>query len=88
MRVSANDHAAVHAKTGQEHLHLRSSGILRLIENDEGISQRASAHEGDRGDFDFARSDAAFDLFGWQAVVQRIVNRPQIGVYLFLHVAG
>src|SRR3546814_10676654 len=43
--VAADDHAAVHAKAGQEHLHLRNRRVLRLVENDEGVGERAAAHE-------------------------------------------
>ncbi len=52
LRVAANHHTAVLAKTGQEHLHLGGRGVLRFVKNNKGIGQSASTHEGDGGDFD------------------------------------
>ena len=34
----------------QEHLDLRQGSVLRLVQNDEGVVQRAAAHVGQRGD--------------------------------------
>ena len=50
--------------------------------------ERAAAHEGDRRDLDLARRDAALDLLGRQHVVERVVERAEIGIDLLLHVAG
>jgi hypothetical protein len=76
------------AEAREEHLHLRRRGVLRLVEDDEGVGQRAAAHEGDRRDLDLARCDAPLDLLGGQAVVERVVDRAEIGIDLLLHVAG
>ena len=54
--VSANDHAAILAEAGKKHLHLFARGVLRFIEDDEGIGQCASAHEGDRRNLDLTGS--------------------------------
>lgn len=35
--VAGDDHAAAAAKARQEHLHLHRRGVLRFIQNDEGI---------------------------------------------------
>ena len=85
--VAAHDHAAVLAETGQEHLHLRGRRVLRFVENDEGFGQRPPAHERDRRDFDFTAGNAPLDLLGGQAIIERIVNRAQVRIDLFLHVA-
>ena len=50
--------------------------------------KRAAAHEGDRRDLDLARGDPPLDLLGRQHVVERVVERAQIGIDLLLHVAG
>src|SRR3954451_13598946 len=44
-RIAGHDHAAVLAKAREKHLHLHRSRILRLVENDDGVCQRSSAHE-------------------------------------------
>ena len=41
-------------KTGEEHLHLLGRGVLRLVQDDEAVVERASAHEGQRRDLDDA----------------------------------
>src|SRR3546814_16202744 len=78
---------AVHAKAGQEHLHLRNRRVLRLVENDEGVGERAAAHERQGRDLDLTARDAAHDLLGGQAVVHGVIERAQIGIDLSLHVA-
>ena len=52
------------------------------------MRERAAAHEGQRRDLDLARSDPAGHLFGRQHVVQRVIERAEIGVHLLLQVAG
>ena len=61
-RVAGDDHARALAEAGQEHLHLHRRGVLRLVEDDEGVGQRAAAHEGERRDLDHAGLQAALDL--------------------------
>ena len=87
-RIAADYHPAVLAEAGEEHLHLLARGVLRFVEDDEGIRQRAAAHEGDRRDLDFARGQPPLDLFGRHAIVERVVQRAQVGIDLFLHVTG
>ncbi|VVT12160.1 hypothetical protein ERY430_60200 [Erythrobacter sp. EC-HK427] len=87
-RVAAHHHAAVLAEAGEEHLHLFLRGVLRFVENDEGIGQCPPAHKGDGGDFDFAAGQPPLDLFGRHRIIQRIVERPQVRIDLLLHVAG
>ena len=86
--VSANDHAAILAEAGKKHLHLFARGVLRFVEDDEGIGQRASAHEGDRRNLDLSACQPPLDLFGRHAIVERIVKRAQVGIDLLFHVAG
>ena len=86
-RVAGDHHARAFAKAGEKHFHLRRRAILRLVENDEGVRQGASAHKGQRGDFYSAALQPVFDLFRRQHVIKRIVKRAQIGVDLVAHVA-
>ena len=60
-RIAGDDHAAVLAEPGEEHLHLHRGGVLRLVEDDGGVRQRAAAHEGERRDLDLAGLQRALD---------------------------
>ena len=61
--------------------------VLRLIEDDEGIVQRAAAHVGERSDLDGAFLGQRRDLLRLQHVVEGIVQRPQIGMHLLDEIA-
>src|SRR5579883_3283037 len=58
----------------QEHLHLHGRGVLRLVEDDEGVGERAPAHEGERRDLDIAGRKPFHHLLARQHVVQRVVK--------------
>ena len=87
-RIAGHDHFRTFADTGQKHFHLHAGGVLRFVENDEGVRQRAATHECQRRNFDDARLDIALDFFGRQNIVKCVVKRPQIGIDLIAHVAG
>src|SRR4029078_4563564 len=87
VRIAADHHPASPSETGQEHLHLQWRGVLGLVEDDEGIVEGPPPHEGQRRDFDLARSDAPLDLLGRNHVVEAIVKGTQVGVDFFLHVS-
>ena len=53
--VAGDDHLRAEAEPGQEHLHLLGRRVLRLVEDDERVVERAAAHEGERRDLDRAR---------------------------------
>ena len=86
--IAGDDHARALAQAGEEHLHLHGGGVLRLVEEHDGVGQRAAAHEGERRDLDHAGLQAALDVARLHEVVERVVDGPQIGVDLLLHVAG
>ena len=50
--------------------------------------ERAPAHEGERRDLDHAGLQAAVDVARLHEVVERVVDRAQIGIDLVAHVAG
>ena len=50
--------------------------------------QRAPAHEGERRDLDLTALQRTLDDAGVHQVVERVVDRAQIGIDLFAHVAG
>ena len=52
------------------------------------LRQRAAAHEGERRDLDLAGLQRALDDARVHQVVERVVDRAQIGIDLLAHVAG
>ena len=78
----------IRAEPGEEHEHLLGGRVLRFVENDEGVVQRASAHVGERRDLDDAAFHVALDFLGFEHVVERVVERAQVGHDFFLQVAG
>ena len=50
--VPGDDALGIHADACEQHEHLLGGSILRLIENDKGIVQGATAHIGKRRHFD------------------------------------
>src|SRR3546814_5250975 len=79
---SSDLHPAVLAEAGEEHLHLFARGVLRLVEDDEAVCQRAPAHEGDRRDLDLARCQPPLDLFGRHAEIGRASCRERVCQYV------
>ena len=87
-RVAVDDHSGALAESGEEHLHLHGGGVLGLVENHGGLGQGAPAHEGEWSDLDHSCLEAALDHPAVHEVIERIVDRAQIGIDLFAHVAG
>ena len=86
--VSGDHGLGPEADAGEEHLHLLGGGVLRLVEDDEGAVQRATAHERQRRDFDRVAFEQLERAFGREHVVERVVERAQVRVDLGEHVAG
>ena len=86
--VARDDEPRIAAHARQEHLDLRQGGVLRLVQNDEGVVQRAAAHVGQRGDLHGAVLEEFLELHGRNHVVQSVVKGLQVGIELLLHVAG
>lgn len=61
---------------------------MRLVQDDHGIGQRAAAHEGERRDLDLAGLQRALDDARVHQVVERVVDRAQIGIDLLAEIAG
>ena len=86
--VARDDHARAEAEAREEHLHLLGRGVLRLVEHDERVVERAAAHVGERCDLDRAgRHELRHDL-GVHHLVERVVERPQVRVDLVVERAG
>ncbi|MCY1296185.1 hypothetical protein D9M70_455600 [compost metagenome] len=89
LRDVAGDHRlGAEADPGQEHLHLLGRGVLRLVEDDEGVVQRAPAHIGQRRDLDHLALEHLLRAVEAEQVIQRVVQRAQVGIDLLRQVAG
>ncbi len=85
-QVAVHDGLGSESQAGQEHQHLLARRVLGLVENDEGPVQRAPAHVGQRSHLDHAALDQARDLFGRHHLVERVIQRPQVGQDFLLQV--
>ena len=67
---------------------MRQGGVLALIQNDDGLVERAAAHISQGHDFDDVVFHVAFDLLRFQHVIEGVEERPQVWVDLGDDVAG
>ena len=86
--VAGDDDLRAEPEPRQEHLHLFRRGVLGLVENDERIVKRAAPHVCQRGDFDRSRGHQLRNRLLVEHVVQRVVERAQVGVDLLGERAG
>ena len=86
--VAGHDDLRSVADPRQKHLHLSRRRVLRLIEDDVGVVQRASAHICQRRNLDQSLLHVPLKRLGAHNLIQRVVQRPQIRVDLALEVAG
>ena len=75
------------ANTREKHLHLLGRGVLRLVQNHKRRVQRAPAHEGQWGHFNRLALERFLHLLKAHQVVQRVVERAQVGVNFLVQVA-
>ena len=87
-QVAGNHELGIKTQTRQEHLHLLGRRVLRLIEHHKGITQRSTAHVGERGDLDHATLHKLIGAFAIHHVKEGIIERAHIRVDLFLEGAG
>src|SRR6266545_5374752 len=82
--VMSRDHRlGVEAQAGDKHLHLLAGGVLRLVEYDKGVVERAPAHEGDWSNLDDVLLQEAVHLLRFQQVVKSVVERAEVGIHFF-----
>src|SRR5580704_10209232 len=86
--VTGDDGLGIKAQAREKHLHLFTGGILRFVENDERVVERAAAHERQRRDLDDSLFEKAVQLVGFKHVVQRVVKRAHVRVDFLLQRAG
>ena len=82
--VAGDDSFGVEAEARQKHFHLFTGGVLRFVEDDERIVERAAAHEGERRDFDNSLLEKRFELVGVEHFVKSVVERAHVGIDFFL----
>ena len=85
--VARDDEFGIASHARKEHLDLRQGRILRLVQNDESVVERTAAHISQRRDLHGPLLDVFLQLGGRNHIVERIVQRLQIGIELLLHVA-
>jgi len=86
--ISRNNRLRAIPDTGQKHFHLLRCRILRFIQNDKRIIQRASAHICQRGNLNQTLFHVFHEIFRAHDFIQRIIQGTQIGVYLLLQISG
>ncbi len=85
LRDIAGDYGlGVEAHAGHEHLHLLRRRILRFVQDDERIVERAATHEGDRRNLNDVLLQKAVDALLVHQVIERVIQRTQIRIDLFL----
>ena len=87
-QIAGDHHFGVKTLAREHHLHLFGGGVLGFVEDDEAVVEGAAAHEGERRDFDGKALDELLYFLGFEHVVERVVERAEIGVNLFLQRAG
>src|SRR5437899_3105854 len=86
--ITRHDGFRTVAQAGKEHEHLFDCGVLRFVQDDKRVVQRASAHIGEGRDLDGASLHVFLDLLSREHVVERVVERAEIGRDFFVKVAG
>src|SRR6202795_2551376 len=86
--VAGDYRLGIKSQAGDEHLHLLGGGVLRFVQDDERIVQRAPAHEGDGRDLDDIFFEIALDALGLEHVKECVIERPQIRIDFLLQRAG
>ena len=86
--VTGHHDARAEAQPGEEHLHLLGRGVLGLVQDHEGVVERAPSHVGERCHLDAAGLHEPRNGLGVHHVVQRVVERAQVRVDLVVERSG
>ena len=78
-RIAGDHDLGAEAEAREEHLHLLGRRVLRLVEDDERVVQRASAHERERSDLDHALLHVRGQAVGVEHVVEGVEERRRYG---------
>ena len=84
--ITGDDGSRSKAQASEEHLHLLAGRILRFIENNEGIVQRATAHERQWCHLNDIALNVFCDRFESQHLVKCVIQGSQIGVHFLCQI--
>ena len=85
-QVSGDDHSGAETDSRQEHLHLSRGRILRFIQDDKRIVERAAAHISKRCNLDRTLLGILGVTLRPHDLIERIVQRTKIWIHLALQV--
>ena len=85
--VAGDDHFGAEAQAREEHLHLLLRCVLRFVQNDKAVVERAAAHISERGHLDAAALHVFLVGFRAEHVKQRVIERAQVRINLLLQIA-
>ena len=86
-QVARHHHLGAEAQAGEEHLDLLGGGVLRLVQDDEGVIQRTAPHVGQGGYLNDALLHQLLMGLGTQHLTQGVVEGAEVGVDLAEQVA-
>ena len=86
--VAVDDGPRPEAHAGEEHLHLLRGGVLGLVEDDEGVVQRAASHVRERRDLHGPALHEPRERVGARHLEQRVVERLHVRIDLLVERAG
>src|SRR5437867_111138 len=86
--IARHDRFRTVAEAGEEHEHLFGGRVLRFVQDDERVVQRASAHVGQGRHFDGAALHVLLDFLSREHIMECVVERTEIGSDLFVEIAG
>ncbi len=86
--VAGHDDLGAETETCEKHLHLLHRRVLCFVEDDERVVEGAAAHVGKGCHLDDARREQLGHRIGFHHVVERVVERAEVGVDLVRQRAG
>ncbi len=86
--ITGDDCLGAETQAGEKHHHLFGSGILGLVQDDEGVVQGTAAHEGQGRHLNHTPLHELGSLVKVHHVMQGVIEGPQIGVDFFKEIAG
>ena len=88
LRDIAGDHCfGAEANAGEEHFHLLGRRVLRFIENDERLVERATAHERKRGHLNHISLNESRNPIKAHHFIKRVVHRAQVRIHFLSEIA-
>ena len=82
--ITCDNHLGIHAEAREKHLDLMYCRVLRLVEHNHGIVERAATHKRQRSYLYDIGLHILFEFHGRYHILESIIERLQIGVNLCL----